>query len=63
VLIEPRDDELMIKRTEDLTEVLEWIRERRKSIGGKEARLGDLANVDLEEEFNDENILTTPRDM
>ena len=28
--------------------------ERRKSIGGEEARLGDLANVDLEEEFNDE---------
>jgi len=56
VLIEPEDDKLVIRRVEDPTEILEWIRERRRSVGGKEARLGDLANVDLEEEFNDESI-------
>ena len=46
----------MIKGVEDPREILQWIRERRKKIKGREARLGDLAKVDLEEEFNNEGI-------
>jgi len=45
----------VVKHLESPRRILEWIRERRKSIGGKEARLSDLANVDLEMEFSNEN--------
>ena len=47
---------LMIKNAEDPKNILRLIRERRRKIKSREARLGDLARVDLEEEFNDENI-------
>ncbi len=51
-VIEPRDDGLLIRGLEDPEEVLEWIRRRKESIRcTREARLGDLAEVDLEEEF------------
>jgi len=51
VILEPAEGELKLRGVEDPKEVLNWIRERRKRLGGKEARLGDLARVDLEEEF------------
>ncbi len=53
VILEPADDKLIIRGVEDPEEVLEWIRSRRKRIKGREARLGDLINVDLEEEFEE----------
>lgn len=49
VLVELREDELAIKGAESLEDTLKWLRERRGL--GKEARLGDLAEVDLEVEF------------
>ncbi len=51
VILEPADDKLILRGVEDPEEIIKWIRERRKRIGGREARLGDLAKVDLEEEF------------
>jgi len=51
VILEPAEGELKLRGVEDPKEVLNWIRERRKRLGGREARLGDLARVDLEEEF------------
>ena len=56
VIVEPKDDELVIRGVEDPREILQWIRERRRKIKGREARLGDLAKIDLEEEFNNESI-------
>ncbi len=55
-ILEPADDKLILRGIEDPRDILTWIRERRKKIKGKEARLGDLAKVDLEEEFENENI-------
>ncbi len=54
VIIEPKDNVLLIRRIENPEKILEWIRERRKHIGGKEARLGDLIKASLEEEFNED---------
>ena len=51
VILEPAEGELRLRGVEDPKDVLNWIRERRKRLGGREARLGDLARVDLEEEF------------
>jgi len=53
VILEPADDKLIVRGVEDPEEVLEWIRKRRERIKGKEARLGDLIKVDLEEEFEE----------
>ncbi len=53
VFLEIREDEIAIRGPRSIEETLEWIRERRKIVGGREARLGDLAEVDLEEEFED----------
>ena len=53
VILEPGENELILRGVEDPREVLKWIRERRKRIKGKEARLGDLVRVDLEEEFEE----------
>jgi len=49
VLVELREDELAIRRAESLEDVLRWLRGRERP--GREARLGDLAEVDLEAEF------------
>lgn len=49
VIIEPLEDGLMLRGAESPEEMIKWVRERRKRIGGREARLGDLAEVDLEE--------------
>ena len=57
VLLEPKDDVLILRGIEPPEEIIEWIRKRRERVGGAEARLGDLATVDLEEEF--ENACTT----
>ena len=53
VILEPADNKLIVRGVEDPKEVLEWIRSRRKRIKSREARLGDLINVDLEEEFEE----------
>ncbi len=52
VFLEIREDEIVIRGPKSIEETLKWIRERRKRIKGREARLGDLAEVDLEEEFD-----------
>ncbi len=53
VLLELREDEIAIRGPRSIEETLRWIRERRGKVGGSEARLGDLADVDLEGEFED----------
>ncbi len=51
-VLEPTERGLLIRGVEDPEEVIEWIRRRRESLKcSSEARLGDLAEVDLEEEF------------
>ncbi|MCD6244481.1 MAG: AbrB/MazE/SpoVT family DNA-binding domain-containing protein [Candidatus Korarchaeota archaeon] len=52
VFLEIRENEIAIRSPRSIEETLNWIRERRKRIRGREARLGDLADVDLEEEFD-----------
>ncbi len=54
-MLEPADDKLILRGIEDPREVLKWIRDRRR-IGGREARLGDLARIDLEKGFEDEGV-------
>ncbi len=56
MILEPAEDKLILGGIEDPEDIVKWIRERRKKIGGREARLGDLAEVDLEEEFEDEGF-------
>lgn len=51
VVVEVREDELAIRRAESVEEVLAWLKSRSFS---RAARLGELAGVDLEEEFEDE---------
>jgi len=51
-IIEPTERGLLIRGIENPEEVIEWIKKRRESLRySREARLGDLAEVDLEEEF------------
>lgn len=53
VLVEVKDKELAITRAPSIEETLEWIKVRRKRLKAKQANLGDLAEVDLEE-FNED---------
>jgi len=50
-ILEPTDEGLILKGVEKPENIVAWIRERRKKVEGKIAKLGDLARVDLEEEF------------
>jgi AbrB family looped-hinge helix DNA binding protein len=52
VFIEVRDNELVITRAPSIDETLEWIRLRRKRLKARQAVLGELSEVDLEEEFD-----------
>jgi AbrB family looped-hinge helix DNA binding protein len=54
VLVEVRDEELAIMRAPSIEETLEWIKLRRGKLKAKQANLGDLAEFDLEEEFNED---------
>ena len=49
VLVEVKDKELAITRAPSIEETLEWIKLRRKRLKARQANLGDLAEVDLEE--------------
>ncbi|RSN72722.1 AbrB/MazE/SpoVT family DNA-binding domain-containing protein [Candidatus Methanodesulfokora washburnensis] len=53
VLVEVKDKELAITRAPSIEETLEWIKLRRRRLKAKQANLGDLAEVDLEE-FNED---------
>jgi AbrB family looped-hinge helix DNA binding protein len=53
VFIELRDNELVITRALTIDETLEWIRLRRKRLKARQASLGELSEVDLEEEFGE----------
>lgn len=50
-ILEPEEDGLRIRGAPPPEEVLQWIRERRTRLRAKRARLGELAGIDLEEEF------------
>ena len=50
-ILEPTDEGLMLKGVESPEDIVACIRERRRKVEGKIAKLGDLARVDLEEEF------------
>jgi bifunctional DNA-binding transcriptional regulator/antitoxin component of YhaV-PrlF toxin-antitoxin module len=54
VFIELRDNELVITRAPTIDESLEWIRLRRKRLKARQASLGELSDVDLEEEFDED---------
>ena len=49
ILVEIKDKELVITRAPSIKETLEWIKVRRRRLKAKQANLGDLAEVDLEE--------------
>jgi AbrB family looped-hinge helix DNA binding protein len=53
VLVEVKDKELVITRAPSIEETLEWIKVRRRRLKAKQANLGDLAEVDLEKEFDE----------
>jgi AbrB family looped-hinge helix DNA binding protein len=53
VLVEVKDKELVITRAPSIKETLEWIKVRRRRLKAKQANLGDLAEVDLEKEFDE----------
>jgi AbrB family looped-hinge helix DNA binding protein len=53
VFIELRDNELVITRAPSIDETLKWIRVRRKRLKARQASLGELSEVDLEEEFDE----------
>jgi bifunctional DNA-binding transcriptional regulator/antitoxin component of YhaV-PrlF toxin-antitoxin module len=53
VFIELSDNELVITRALTIDETLEWIRLRRKRLKARQASLGELSDVDLEEEFGE----------
>jgi len=55
VLVEAREGELAILKAPSVEEVLQWIRARREKLGARQAVLGELASVDLEVEFEDED--------
>ncbi|AJB41874.1 hypothetical protein TCARB_0822 [Thermofilum adornatum 1505] len=52
--MEAREKELAIVRAPGIEETLEWIRQRREKLRAKQAKLGELAELDLEEEFNED---------
>ncbi len=56
VIIEPLEDRLVIRSIDEPEEIVKWIRERRRRLRGRTARLGELRNIDLEEEFDDEGV-------
>jgi AbrB family looped-hinge helix DNA binding protein len=53
VLVEVKDKELVITRAPSIEETLEWIKLRRRRLKARQANLGDLAEVDLEREFDE----------
>ncbi len=53
VLVEVREGELAITRAPSVEESLEWIRLRRSRLGARQATLGELSEVDLEDEFDE----------
>ena len=53
VLVDVRDDELAITRVPRVDETLEWIRLRRARLRARQATLGELSEVDLEEELDE----------
>ncbi|CAD55688.1 AbrB/MazE/SpoVT family DNA-binding domain-containing protein [Pyrococcus abyssi] len=56
VIIEPTDKGLVIKAPLDVKTLMEKLKERRKNMKGVgiQAKLGDLKDVDLEDEFNED---------
>jgi len=53
IIIEANDENIVIKRAPSINESLSWLRERKKNLKAKHAKLGELEQIDLEEEFNE----------
>ncbi|WCN28969.1 AbrB/MazE/SpoVT family DNA-binding domain-containing protein [Thermococcus kodakarensis] len=54
VIVEPREDALVIRRVPDTEELLKKLREyHKKRKGAKPAKLGELKGVSLEDEFDE----------
>ncbi|ASJ09433.1 AbrB family transcriptional regulator [Thermococcus siculi] len=54
VIVEPREDELVIKRVPDTEELLRKLKEYHKKRKGKKlVKLGDLKGISLEDEFDE----------
>lgn len=51
VFIEPRQEGILIRGIEDPDTLIKWISRRRREIQGRMGKIGELARVDLEEEF------------
>ena len=45
---------MKMNKAEEINKALEYIRKRRARLSSKEAKPGDLAEIDLEEEFDEE---------
>lgn len=56
VLVEAREGELAILKAPSVEEAIGWIRTRRRRLEARQAVLGELAGVDLEVEFEDEDL-------
>ena len=54
VLVELKDNELVITKAPSVEEALEWIRLRRGRLKARQATLGELSEVDLEGEFSED---------
>ncbi len=54
VIIEPKEAGMLIKNIKDPDETARWILDRKKKIEGKKAKIGELADIDLEEEFDED---------
>ena len=54
VLIEPREEGILIRKIMKEDELFRWLKDRRKKLGAKLGKLGDLAQSYLEMEFEEE---------
>jgi AbrB family looped-hinge helix DNA binding protein len=54
VLVDVREGELAITKAPSVDETLEWIRLRRARLRARQATLGELSEMDLEEEFDED---------
>ena len=54
IIIEPRDDGILIRKKMDPEEVIDWLRLRKYRIKVASGKLGELENASLEWEFEDE---------
>jgi len=54
VLIEPREDGILIRKIMSEEELFKWMKERKRKLKAKTGILGELSQISLEMEFDDE---------